>query len=166
MVQALAAARHGFAFAWNDGDHSSGASPMGRVTKYYGPGKFARNRSYPAFSHSSIDDDLGSGELDDQKRVKDGALEGGINLGFSWREVVDEPDRWAVGLSNELATAEMTVDVTPRRCQKFKPASGDSLRWSNSAGGEGDVRVGAGGRVTIEKVVIQPGRESVLTIRK
>ena len=37
-------------------------------------------RSYPAFSNSSIDQKLGNGD------PKDGDLEGGINLGFLWKE--------------------------------------------------------------------------------
>ena len=37
MVRALTAAKHGFAFAWNNGDHSSGAQPMAQVTKFYPP---------------------------------------------------------------------------------------------------------------------------------
>src|SRR5262249_14931822 len=97
MVKALAGARHGFAFAWNNGDHSSGAQPMEKVRKYYPPEKFAKNVSYPAFSNSSIDQRLGNGD------PKDGDLEGGINLGFLWKEVVDEEAKWSVRLTNDLA---------------------------------------------------------------
>ena len=35
MVKALTAARHGFAFAWNNGDHSSGSQAMANIHKYY-----------------------------------------------------------------------------------------------------------------------------------
>ena len=105
MVKAMTANHHGFAFAWNDGDHSSGAQPMGKVVKYFGQDKFARNQSYPAFGNSSINDDIGSGELDTDKKVKDGVKEGGINLGFIWKDVVDEAGKWSVKLSNDLAKA-------------------------------------------------------------
>ena len=101
MVKAMTAARHGFAFAWNDGDHSSGAQPMARVLKYYPPDLFARNKSYPAFGNSTIDQKLGSGD------PKDGDLEGGINLGFKWSDVVDEDVKWSVRLANELAENDM-----------------------------------------------------------
>jgi hypothetical protein len=121
---------------------------MGEIKRWYPPAKFARNQSYPAFGNSSINQDLGSGEVevDDNGRTKgvlkegNGALTGGINLGFVWDNVIDETGKWSVTLSNDLAQAEMTVDVTPRRCQKFKPRRGEQLTWTNTAGGNGVVK--------------------------
>jgi hypothetical protein len=158
MVKAMTASHHGFAFAWNDGDHSSGAAPMAKLMKYYGADKFRRNRSYPAFGNSSINNDPGPGD------PKVGDMEGGINLGFSWNQVVDEESRWSVTLSNDLCQAEMTVDVTPRRCQKFKPAAAAKCAWSNTAGGSGEVVADAHGLVTVNQVKIKPGETTVLLI--
>jgi len=160
MVKAMSTARHGFAFAWNDGDHSSGAQPMARITKYYPPEKFARNQSYPAFSNSSIDQKLGNGD------PKDGDLEGGINLGFVWKVVVDEERRWSVRLSNDLAKEAMTVDVTPRRCQQFRPRPGSEVAWTTSSGQSGKAVVDAAGLATIPRVLLRPGTELVLTITR
>jgi hypothetical protein len=160
MVKALTAAKHGFAFAWNDGDHSSGAQPMAQVTKFYPPELFARNRSYPAFGNSSIDQKPGNGD------PKDGDLEGGINLGFRWSEVVDEEMKWAVRLANDLAKGDMTVDVTPRRCQKFKVRPKTELRWTSSAGDSGKVVADAAGLVTVPAVRLQPGKDVVLSISR
>ena len=160
MVQALTAARHGFSFAWNDGDHSSGSQPMAKVIKYYPPEKFARNRSYPAFSNSSIDQKLRNGD------PKDGDLEGGINLGFLWKDVADEERRWSVRLSNDLAKDPMTVDVTPRRCQKFRPSAGSEFTWVTSTGLSGKAAVDAAGIVTIPRVQLRPDAEIVLTINR
>jgi hypothetical protein len=172
MVKALTANHHGFAMAWTDGGHDNETPRvMVRVNKYYGPEKFARNQSYPAFGTSSIDDDLGSGvrvekEVGGKKTMvlKDGALTGGVNLGFIWSDVVDEPDRWSVKLANDLATDDMAVDVTPRRCQKFKPKPGAAFSWTNSAGGAGQVAADQWGLVTIPKVLIKPGATTVLTL--
>jgi len=173
MVKAMTAAHHGFAFAWNDGDHSSGSAPMREVLKYYPPHKFARNRSYPAFGHSSIDDDPGSGELEEKtvdgkkaRALKDGELEGGINLGFAWSDVADEPGRWSAKISNSLCKDQMTVDVTPRRCQRFKPKPGEKLTWTSSTGDTGQVVADRWGLVTVEKLKIQPGQPTVLTIAR
>jgi len=174
MVKALTEAHHGFAFAWNDGNHSSGSKPMSRVQKYYPATKFARNRSYPAFGNSSIDDDLGTCEIEvkDGRRTKrvlkpdNGALEGGINLGFDWKDVREKVDSWSAKLRNALAKNAMTVDVTPRRCQEFNPRSGDMFHWTNSAGGEGEVKADPRGLVTIPRVTIKAGEETVLTIRR
>ncbi len=171
LVKALTANHHGFAFAWNNGDHSSGSYPMGSVTKYFGAGKFALHQSYPAFGNSSINDNLGNGDpkdgdLGNVDKAKGPTETFGINLGFIWKDVVDEEGRWAVTLSNDLCKADMTVDVTPRRCQKFKLKPGDKLKWTNSAGGAGDATADQWGLVTVEKVAIKPGAETTLTITR
>lgn len=160
MVKALTAARHGFAFAWNDGDHSSGSQPMSLISKFYPPEKFARNQSYPAFGNSSLDQKLGNGD------PKDGDLEGGINLGFDWKDVIDQEDKWSVRMTNELAKADMTVDVTPRRCQKFKVKPGDRVRWSSSTGDSGTVTTDPAGHITILQFKLRPTTDAVLTITR
>lgn len=158
MVKALTAARHGFAFSWNNGNHGGGGAAMQAITKYYPAEKFARNRSYPAFGNSSINNLMGNGD------PKDGDLEGGINLGFDWKGVLDTEAKWSIQLTNALAKAEMTVDVTPRRCQKFKLRPDEKVRWTTSLGGSGEVTADAQGLVTVGKVVIRPGQETVLVL--
>lgn len=136
----------------------AGAQPMAAIAKHYPPEKFARKRSYPAFSNSSLDQRLGNGD------PKDGDLEGGINLGFAWQDVLDEEGRWAVTLSNDLAKDDMTVDVTPRRCQKYKARPGEPFRWTTSSGGAGAVTADEHGLVTVPRVAIQAGKSTNLTI--
>jgi poly(3-hydroxybutyrate) depolymerase len=166
MVRAMTEARHGFAFAWNNGNHGGGGAAMQQIQKYYPAEKFARDRSYPAFSHSSIDQQMGNGD------PRDGDLEGGINLGFDWTEVRDEADGWSVEISNALAQSPMTVDVTPRRCQKFKPRAGESIRWAVSTGEAGSTatsgtaKADTAGLVTIPRVVILPGGQAILTLSR
>lgn len=55
-------------------------------------------------------------------------------------------------------------DVTPRRCQKFRAKPGQKFGWTNTAGGTGTIDADDHGLVTIEKVRIEPGRETTLTI--
>ena len=165
MVKALTTAHRGFAMAWNDGGHGDGAAAMSRLKANYNRDKFAMNQSYPAFGSSSLDDDLGSGDLAG-KELKDGAKEGGINLGFVWTGVVDEDGKWAVTISNGLAKADMTVDVTPRRCQKFKAKPGAEFTWTTSVGGAGKAVADGAGLVTVSKVTIKPGAATTLTIAR
>lgn len=161
MVKALSASRHGFAFSWNNGGHDEvGAKAMEPINTYYPASKFARDRSFPAFSNSSIDQNMGNGDK------ADGDLVGGINLGFDWTEMVDEPGRWSARISNALATGEMTADVTPRWCQKFKAKPGERFAWSNAAGGSGEVVADQWGLVTVAQVKIKPGDGTVLTITR
>ncbi len=158
MVRAMQQGRHGFAFAWNDGDHSSGGEPKSEVTRYYPKERFAKNLSYPAFSHSSIDDDPGAGD------PAEGDLVGGINLGFSWTDPDEAATHWEIELQNELAQAPMTVDVTPRRAQRFRPAPNTEVRFTTSTGQSGTVRVDAQGLITIVGVRIEPGSATTLRL--
>lgn len=162
MVRALAASHHGFAFAWNNGDHSSGSDARLEIEKWYPKTKFARNRSYPAFARSSLDGNLGNGD------PADGDLVGGINLGFDWRGISDSPQEWSVELANALAVnGTATVDVTPRRTQMFRPQPGTSVVWTNASGGSGSVTVDADGLVTVPRVVIpRAGAFTRLTLRR
>jgi hypothetical protein len=160
MVKALTASHHGFAFAWNNGGHSEGGRPMQVITRYYPAELFARNRSYPALGNSSLDNKMGNGD------AKDGDVEGGINLGFRWNSVGDEVDRWSVRLANELVKDEMTVDVTPRRCQKFQAKPGERFKFTTSTGGEGEVTADKAGLLTLERVKIRAGVETALTISR
>ena len=131
---------------------------MGLITKYYPATKFARNVSYPAFGRSSIDSKLGGGSKEDGDR------EGGINLGFAWKDVIDEQGKWSVTVSNELCQDTMTVDVTPRRGQKFKLQPGAKCQWTTSTGASGTVTADAWGLVTAPGVVIKTGETTALTI--
>jgi len=156
VARALTAGHHGFGFGWDNGGHGSAHTQFNLLRKYYPAKLFALNKSYPAFGNSSIDDDPGP----------DGPKEGYMNVGFVWKDVADEEGTWSAVISNGEAKEDMTVDVTPRRCQKFKPEPGAAVTWSNSAGGEGTVTVDPHGLVTVEKVVIKHGSETKLTLKK
>ncbi|MEX0715789.1 MAG: hypothetical protein WD066_04345 [Planctomycetaceae bacterium] len=158
MVQALTAGHHGFAFSWNNGNHGGGGAAGRLITQYYPPEKFARDRGYPTFGNSSIDGDMGNGD------PADGDLVGGINLGFDWKDVSETDYEWQATLSNELAEAEMTVDVTPRRCAKFHPSPGEKVTWTNTAGGSGEATTDPHGLITIPAVRIAPKEGTTLTI--
>jgi hypothetical protein len=98
---------------------------------------------------------------------KKGELETfGINLGFNWKNVIDEPKKWEVMLSNDITESDMTVDITPRRCQKFKAMPAEEFRWTNSAGGSGTVIADENGLVTIKNTKIKPNEYTTLSILK
>lgn len=95
-VTALRAAKRGFAFSWNDGDHSTGnnMTPLASYTA----DMFEIGVGYPILSASSRD----------QNPAVD--LVGGINLGFKWRNVVDSAGAWSCELSNVLGETTVTVE--------------------------------------------------------
>lgn len=160
MVAAMTAAHHGFAFAWNDGDHSGGSAAAAVISMWYPPERFARDLSYPAFGNSSIDDDPGAGD------PLVGDLEGGINLGFVWTDPVDQPEQWSCAISNGLANTSMTVDVTPRRAQQFTVEPGEQLDYATSSGAAGTATADADGVVTIPLVEIVPSTTTTVTLMR
>ena len=87
-------------------------------------------------------------------------------------DLVDEADRWAVCLRLhdnrycDWTGRTATVDVTPRRCQRFKLAPGEAAHWTNhdysdpsqpKLIAEGEVAADEHGLVTAPEVLV--GRE-------
>src|SRR5262249_30713554 len=109
-------------------------------------------------TRSSIDANPGDG---DPER---GDKEGGINLGFVWSDPVESDGSWSISIGNELATHDMTVDVTPRRTQRFHPAGGKQVHWQSSTGSSGTAVADDLGIVTVPALLIHPGQRTTLTI--
>ena len=93
-----------------------------------------RDDTLAAFGNCSLDNNPGIG-------MDDGDREGQINgyLRFDSASAADEPDRWEMTVwlyggddrGRYGAPADScTVDVTPRRCRKFKPAPGQTFKWT------------------------------------
>lgn len=98
LVDAMRAAGRGFAFAWNSGDHSVGSIPS-QITASYPVGLFELGRGYPIFSEHSLDGDPAT----------DAA--GGINVGLTFRNVVESAGAWSCEVTH--ISAACTVKVTP-----------------------------------------------------
>lgn len=129
------------------------------------------DRTLPAFSHCSLDDDPGDGD------PAVGARQGQSNLYLTWDgapdAVVDEVGRWSLllKLNKKAPKDDCTVDVTPRRCFQFRAPAGTKLKWRNQAADNQEVQSGeatsdrwglvtvrgvqvtrAGNRLTLEQV--------------
>jgi len=96
-VAALRAAKRGFAFAWNNGNHGGG-SIMSEIFQSYPPGTFRRGRGYPLFTDHSGDQDP---EVD---------LIGGVNIGLSFRNVVESAGSWSCEVTSVLGARTVTVE--------------------------------------------------------
>lgn len=96
-VTALRAAGRGFAFAWNNGNHSTGDLIATHIQNSYSYGMFEVGKGYPIYTNSSRD----------QNPAVD--LEGGINLGFSHRNVVESASSWSCQVTNILGATTVTV---------------------------------------------------------
>jgi hypothetical protein len=98
-VAAMRSAKRGFAFYWNNGDHSVGNVPN-KIFDSYPKGMFEIGKGYPLFTEHSLDLDPA---VD---------LVGGINIGLSFRNVVETPTGWACEVTH-IDTA-CTVKVEPK----------------------------------------------------
>lgn len=96
-VAALRAAGRGFAFAWNNGNHSTGDLIASQIQNSYSYGMFELGVGYPIYTSSSRDQDPA---VD---------LEGGINLGFSHRNVAESASSWSCQITNILGATTVTV---------------------------------------------------------
>ncbi|KPK79755.1 MAG: hypothetical protein AMJ81_12835 [Phycisphaerae bacterium SM23_33] len=109
---------------------------------------FRLDQTLPAFTHCSLDGDIGTaaklptpttskrrdGEV--AKDIYDGDPEGSYNAHLRWETddqlVTDQPQAWEMTflLDKSCPADRCTVDVTPRRCQKFKVAPGGKFKWT------------------------------------
>jgi len=125
-----------------------------------------RNQSLPAFGNCSLDDNPGNGDLNHGETF--GAQINGY-LNWDSETIADEPRRWemTVWLDQSAPLPRCTVDLTPRRCQKFRAKTGESFRWINAAtkGNEvvqrGTVTADQRGLVTVRQLIVTKGKHRV-----
>jgi hypothetical protein len=98
MVAALRANKRGFAFAWNNGTHSTG-SILSQITASYPFGTFQFGKGYPLFTEHSLDQDP---NVD---------LVGMINGNLAFRNVVETATGWSCEVTSIAAAC--TVKVEP-----------------------------------------------------
>jgi hypothetical protein len=153
FIGAMQQTRRAFAAVWM----SNGPGLVQGVCRDMVP-QIRLHQSLPAFTNCSLDTSpmtdhpkgtyrLGQYDDDFQKYAD---KEGGINLYQRWEpeSMVDKPDAWAatVWLAGPDARGEYaapadqaTTDLTPRRCQQFRPAPGAEFRWTSTRLDDGKV---------------------------
>jgi hypothetical protein len=124
--------------------------------------------SFPAFSNFTADNDPGTGNGDGVgtdndlgNNTYDGDNEGGLNRFLRWNSttIVDQPAEYALeiklssGAQGYKGKGE-SVDVTPRRLQKFVVKPNAAFTWSTSAPQSGTAKADAEGILTIPGVKV------------
>jgi hypothetical protein len=127
------------------------------------------DRSVPAFSRCSLDNNPGNGDCDD------GDPWGQINgyLFWDYDDVVDEEGRWAmtVYLVESCPEDACAVDITPRHCSRFRPKPGEKFKWTNKAVKDGSstapgaVEADRSGLVTLKQVTVTKGKNRIEIFR-
>ncbi len=160
-------------FKWGMGDHGQRHAMPGNVyDARFIQMDIRSDRTLPAFSKCSLDDDPGTAKKLDtpivtpkgKKDIFDGVHDGQVNAYLYWdtENLTDDPKKWEMGISldKKAPKDECSVDVTPRRCQQFKLKAGEKLSWTckDSSGktlAEGQISADANGLATAEKVPVQ-----------
>ena len=128
---------------------------------------FRLDLSFPAFSNFSANNNPGTGAgdavgTDDQlgDNTYDGDPEGGFNRFLRWNSttIVDQPAEYSIELmlssrNNGYKGKGETVDVTPRRLQKFTVKLGAKYAWT-SGPQTGEAAADAEGLLTIPGVKV------------
>ena len=168
FLKALQETRQPHMFVWGQGGHGQRARMPANGNERDMPLDIRTDRSLPAFTRSTLDDDPGSGAPDR------GAPQGQVNAYLTWQPatIVDEPDKWSVsiGVDARSPRAEGSVDVTPRRLQRFKPRPGEIVQWSSSRGSlviqRGEAIVDRWGLITLPGVMVSRDGTQVVVTRK
>ncbi len=126
-VKCMQQQRNGILVGWDNGEHTTSMLkpierfPVFRDYKWH-TDRFALNKSYPAFSNFSLNDNMGNGSR------TDGDLEGFVNYGLDWQIIKDESRRYEILITSKHAKAPGgVVDITPRRRQLFRPLTGGKV---------------------------------------
>jgi hypothetical protein len=126
--KALQETRRPHVFRWGQSGHGQRATLPGPNPGERELGIDVRlDRTLPAFTRCSLDDDPGNGD------PTVGAREGQSNLHLYWETETsaDEVGRWSMvlKLNKQAPKDECTVDVTPRRCLQFRAPEGTKVKW-------------------------------------
>ncbi len=163
FFRAMMETKRAFAASW--GKHSW-IWPNTPILQAVTGGKMVitRDMSLPAFANCTLDENPGCGDL------REGDYSGQINGYLLWETdpITDQPDRWEmpIYLDGSAPLPECTVDLTPRRCQKFRIQPGAGFEWENAdpAGkvvGSGQGKADEFGLATIRGLKITKGKHRI-----
>jgi len=135
FLRALQQTHRPHLFVWGQQGHGQRAIMPDSLAQRVLPIDIRTDATLPAFTRCSLDDNPGSGDPDD------GDPAGAVNRYLTWQtaDAVDEPNRWemTVRLVQQSPEPWCTVDITPRRCQRFRPAAGEVFKWTNRSLADG-----------------------------
>ena len=168
FFRALQETRQPHLFVWGQAGHGQRAVMPDVGGERAMPLDLRTDQSLPAFTNGSLDNDPGTGA------ANSGAPAGQANRFLTWRtdRITDEPDRWSIEISLVQAAPRQTatVDVTPRRLQRFRLKPGDRVEWTNTIGGtvaqRGEAVADQWGLITLPQVQVSRGGSRIAVVRR
>jgi pimeloyl-ACP methyl ester carboxylesterase len=147
--------RQGFVAYWDNGGHGDAGRDAPADARRWGEDsgvllRFNLKESFPAFSNSSDNRQAGNGQRED------GDVVGWINRGLDWKDVIDEETRYGVSVRADYPglVYPVTVGLTPRRAQKFKPTPGATVHVIVEGRPATSITCGTSGLVTAERIIL------------
>ncbi len=154
MAIACQETRRPHIWSWGQNGHLQGVLGV--------PGGTRRDKTLPAFTYCSLDNNPGNGD------PSDGDPAGNFNAYLWWQQddSIDTGSSWGMTcyLTSNAPQETCTVDVTPRRCQAFAPRPTMTCRWVNtdvatgSVVGTGTVVVDQYGLITVPQATVTKGK--------
>ena len=141
FFRAMVQTKRAFAASWGKHSWIWPNTPVLRAVTS-GQIDITRDMSLPAFANCTLDNNPGCGDL------REGDYSGQINGYLLWdtKTIADEPGRWemTIWVDGSAPLPDCTVDLTPRRCQKFRLPAGADFKWENVNETGGVLASGAG----------------------
>jgi pimeloyl-ACP methyl ester carboxylesterase len=173
FYQAMQETRRPHLFVWGLSGHGQRATMPADGGERIMPIDIRLDQSLPAFTNCSLDNDPGTGrKLKTPKEIKigketrkdfyDGDSVGQINLYLYWdtETIVETPKKWemTIALIEKAPEEQCTVDITPRRLQKFNSRPEAKYIWINTSEGKeiqsGEATADKWGLLTLKRIII------------
>jgi len=156
FYRAMGRARQALWVHWNNGTHPTAHRDAPADVKAWAArlARFRLDESFLAFTRCSDNRDPGNGD------PTDGDIVGWINRGLDWKDLVDTPGEYAVTVLTAYAGLKLpvTVDVTPRRVQRFRLKPGEAVTARVGSAPPLRLRADASGLLTVPAVAITDAR--------
>jgi hypothetical protein len=162
-LDSLQANHAGGVFYWDGRDHNADGQDFLDSETTPDFFRYATNKSYPAFSNCSINQNPGNGDKTSGDPI--GAINGYLdwddnitddNCSYSANVFVKNFYEGGVLFPNQYTTC--TTDITFRRLQKFHPAPGSIIKWKNLDAGSVKIQSGSftysGGLITLPGMIV------------
>jgi hypothetical protein len=171
FIRAVQEKKQGLFAGWDNGGHGTAMrEAKAGFPNWFDFGwhirRFAANKSYPALTGCSLDQDPGDGD------PSNGDIEGFINRGFDWDGIEDTSANYRVRVRccHPAVRYPVIVDVTPRRRRRFLPRAGTGIDASNMDDGgklieNKRVVVEGDGRVTFPEFMISSAAGNWLVLK-
>jgi hypothetical protein len=164
FYEAMNQARQGMSVCWNNFGHQDMYKHVPADVTAWSKSvlRYRLDASFPVLGDNSDDRNYGKGD------AADGDLEGWINRGVDWKDVVDTRTRYAITIlaSHPDIAYPVSATVSLRRLQQFRVSAGQRLQVKIGAGKPREIVAGPNGLITVPGVIIPDGNGARIEVAR